>query len=147
LTHNKLTNFKIMKTIYLLAIVFAIVFQSNNGFSQKLGFLKVQFDVIDSVKKLIDNPTITVFEGSKEFYKLNTNPCSLQLDNNKTYSVEVSALNYGKKTILFDTKVPKMELIYKYKFSVGLFHQTSFEKPATKIGYDEKENKFDFSLK
>jgi hypothetical protein len=135
-----------MKIFYFLIIVFAIVFQCSNGFSQKSGFLKVQFDVTDSAKKLIDNPTITVFEGSNELQKLNSNHCTLKLALNKTYSLEVSAKTYSTKTILFDTKVPEMDLIYKYNFRVALLHQTTFEKSVTKICYDEKEKRFDFSL-
>lgn len=135
-----------MKTIYFLSIVFAIVFQGNNSFSQKSGFLKVKFDVTDSLKNPIDNPTIILFEGNNELKKLNSNHCTLHLDNNKTYTLDISANNYGKKTIVFDTKVPEMELIYKYKFRVALLHQTTSEKSVTKICYDEKKKCFDFLL-
>ena len=136
-----------MKTIYLFAIVIAIVFQSKNGFSQKSGFLKVQFDVTDSVKNPIDNPTITLFEGNNELQKLNSNHCTFKLDLNKTYTVEVSANTYSSKTILFDTKVSEADLIYKYDLRVVLLHRILPEKSVTKICYDEKVKCFDFFLK
>jgi len=136
-----------MKAIYFLAIVFTIVIQSNNSFSQKPGFLKIKFDVTDSVKTFIDNPTITVYEEGKEINKLNTNPCSLTLDLNKTYLLEVSANTHNTKTIMFDTNVPETDLVYKYNFRVGLLHRIITEKSLTKVCYDEKVKAFDFCEK
>ena len=135
-----------MKRKLLFTITLAFLLNAYNGFSQETGFLKLRFDIKDTLQNLIEIPIITVFENGKKINKPNANPFSIKLENNKIFTIEVSTPFLGKKIFLIDTKVEEKALIYSYKFHVILDNTSTGEKPVAKIFLKEDGRDFTYIL-
>ena len=138
----------ILLLLFTILISFSIYAQGSKGYLEVVGKVKVG-------KKMITGADVNVYLNNSKIQSVKTvtdGKFNFKFDIDKEYIVEVSGQGLVTKKVLFETKAPDKDLIYKYSFTVELFESypgidvSSLNKPVAKVNYNEDADAFDYDI-
>ena len=111
-------------------------------------------EITEDILPAMEDATITIYEGSKEYLQLKTNKsgkCTFNLPLERYFKVQVSKEGYVTKFFEVKTEVPQNNLnAYSFSFRLDLFDEVKnlnvsvLKKPIAKVCFDPIYRRFQY---
>ncbi len=111
-------------------------------------------EITEDILPILENATITIYEGSKIYLQLKTNKsgkCAFKLPLERYFKVQVSKEGYVTKFFEVKTEVPQHNLdAYTFSFRLDLFDEeknlnvSMLKKPVAKVFFDPIYKRFQY---